>query len=383
MLRLGVSGTMQAPRSRGLFLKCTGVIGMLERLEELEIRYLEIERLMADPEVATDPSRLVALGKEHASLGAKVGMYRAYRETLGQVKDAEAMLEDGSDPDLAELAQEELASLKDRQDALEEELRVALVPEDVNDSRDVFIEIRAAVGGDEAALFATELYRMYARYALNQGWEVELLDTHDTGVGGFKEVIFEVRGKGVYSRLKHESGAHRVQRVPITESSGRLHTSTVTVAVLPEAEDVEVDIRDQDMRIDVFHAGGAGGQNVNKVATAIRITHIPTGIVAVCQDERSQLRNKQKAMAVIKARLLDRALREHQQAISQERKAKVGTGERSEKIRTYNFPQDRVTDHRISLTLHNIHTLLDGDLDMLVEPLMAEERSKRLEASIS
>jgi len=352
---------------------------MLDRLAQLEQRYLEIEKLMADPEVATDLARLIALGKEHSSLEPAVATYRAYKQTMQAMKEAQAILQEASDPDLVALAQEELCTLKERQTTLEEGLKVALLPKDATDNRDVFIEVRAAAGGEEAALFAGELYRMYARYAQDRGWEVELIDTRETGIGGFKEIVFEVKGLDVSNRLKHESGAHRVQRVPVTESSGRLHTSTVTVAVLPEAEDVEVDLSEEDLRIDIFHAGGHGGQNVNKVATAVRITHLPTGITAVCQDERSQLRNKQKAMAVIKARILDRAMREQQQEVSQQRRSQVGTGERSEKIRTYNFPQDRVTDHRINVTLHNLKGVLGGDLDSFIEPLIAMERDRRLE----
>lgn len=356
---------------------------MLDRLAQLEQRYLDIEALMADPEVATDMARLIALGKERSSLEPVVGFYRAYQQTVQAMKEAQAILQEASDPDLVALAQEEINTLKERQATLEEELTVALLPKDPTDDRDVFIEIRAAAGGEEAALFAGELYRMYARYAQNRGWGVELIDARETGIGGFKEIVFEVKGRNVSNRLKYESGGHRVQRVPITESSGRLHTSTVTVAVLPEAEDVEVDIREEDLRIDIFHAGGHGGQNVNKVATAIRITHLPTGIVAVCQDERSQLRNKQKAMAVLKARFLDRVTRAQQQQISQQRRSLVGTGERAEKVRTYNYPQDRVTDHRINLTLHNLKGLLAGDLDPLIDPLMVQERSRLLEASVA
>ena len=347
---------------------------MLDRIAQMEQRLLDIETLMADPEVATDSTRLMALGKERSSLEPAVVSYRVYQRTEQALREARAIVQEAGDADLVALAQEEIATLEERQATLEEELKLAMSPKNPIDDRDVFVEIRAAAGGEEAALFAAELYRMYTRYAQIRGWEVELIDSRETGIGGFKEIVFEVRGGGAYSRLKHESGGHRVQRVPATESSGRLHTSTVTVAVIPEAEDVEVDLKDEDLRIDVFHAGGHGGQNVNKVATAVRITHLPTGIVAVCQDERSQLRNKQKAMAVVKARLLDKVTQEQHQEISQNRRSQVGTGERSEKVRTYNFPQDRVTDHRINLTLHNIPGIIGGGLDALVEPLMARER---------
>ena len=346
---------------------------LLDRLDQLEQWYLEIEKLMADAKVATDLARLIALGKERSSLESVVATYQAYKQTLQAVEETRAILQEANEPDLVALAQEEISTLEKKRAALEEELKVALSPKDPTDNRDVFVEIRAAAGGEEATLFASELYRMYTRYAQSRGWNVELIDTRETGIGGFKEIVFEVKGQDVSSRLKHESGGHRVQRVPVTESSGRLHTSTVTVAVLPEAEDVEVDLNEEDLRIDIFHAGGHGGQNVNKVATAVRITHLPTGITAVCQDERSQLRNKQKAMAVIKARILDRATREQQQEVTQQRRSQVGTGERSEKVRTYNFPQDRVTDHRINLTLHNLRSVLEGNLDSLIEPLMAQE----------
>jgi peptide chain release factor 1 len=355
---------------------------MLDKIAQMEQRHRDIELLMADPEVATDLERLIALGKERAYLDPIINSYSVYMKTSKSLIEAQAIVKEGGDTDLLALAREEISILEERQLELEKELELALLSNDPIDERDVFVEIRAAVGGDEAALFAAELYRMYVRHAQNNGWQVELIDARETGIGGFKEIVFGVKGRGAYSKLKHESGGHRVQRVPATESSGRLHTSTVTVAVIPEAEDVEVDLKDEDLRIDIFHAGGAGGQNVNKVATAVRITHTPTGIVAVCQDERSQLRNKQKAMAVVKARLLDKVKREHEQEISSNRRLQVGTGERSEKIRTYNFPQDRVTDHRINLTLHNIPGILDGDLDKLVEPLIEWERTQRLEALV-
>lgn len=334
---------------------------------------------MGEPDVATDAARLAELGKEYAALEPIVAKYRALTDVLQQLEEAQALLDEAGDADMVALAKEEVDALTERRDALNRELQLALVPGDPNDERDVFVEIRAAAGGEEAALFAGDLYRMYSRYAQLQGWNVEIVDANETGIGGFREIIFEVRGKRAYSRLKFESGGHRVQRVPVTESSGRIHTSTVTVAVMPEAEDVDVDVDEKDLRIDTFHAGGHGGQNVNKVATAVRMTHLPTGIVAICQDERSQLRNKQKAMAVLKARLLDRALREQREAVTADRRSKVGTGERAEKVRTYNFPQDRVTDHRINLTLHNLPTILDGNLDPLIDPLVEEERTLRLE----
>ena len=351
---------------------------MLERVALLDKRFRELEELMANPSVASDFARLAALAKERASLERVVALYQEHRGILKGLEEAGAIIQERGDPELAALAREEVNALEERQLALERELAIALVPKDPQDERDIIVEIRAAAGGDEAALFAGDLYRMYTRYSQVQGWEVEVIDAHDTGIGGFKEIVFEVRGQSAYSRLKHESGVHRVQRVPTTESSGRLHTSTVTVAVLPEAEEVEIDLKEEELRIDVFHAGGHGGQNVNKVATAVRITHLPSGIVAVCQDERSQLRNKQKAMAVLRARLLDRATQEQQQEISQDRRSQVGTGVRAEKARTYNYPQNRVTDHRIGLTLHNLEAVLDGDLDALIDPLLSMDQARKL-----
>ena len=351
---------------------------MLDRLAEMERRYQEIEDLMASPAVATDRARVTELAKEHSSLESTVSTYRKYVKTLEALEETQVIINEAADPELIVLAQEELDALEERQHALDAQLKEALLPKDPQDERDTFVEIRAAAGGDEAALFAADLYRMYTRYVQTKGWTVDLVDASATGIKGFKEIIFEVKGRGAYSRLKHESGVHRVQRVPLTESSGRLHTSTVTVAVLPEADDVELEIAEEELRIDIFHAGGHGGQNVNKVATAVRITHLPTGIMAVCQDERSQLRNKQKAMAVLRARLLSIAVQQQQQEISQDRRSQVGTGERSEKARTYNFPQDRITDHRIGLTLHSLQAVLEGDLDPIVDPLIEWDRQRNL-----
>ena len=354
------------------------MIIVLEKLAQMERRYQEIEELLGSPAVATDPARLTELAKEHSSLESTVSIYHKYVKALEALEEARVIIKEGADPELIALAQEELEALEERQLALDDQLKEALLPKDPQDERDTFVEIRAAAGGDEAALFAADLYRMYTRYAQVKGWAVDLVDASETGIKGFKEIVFEVKGRGAYSRLKHESGVHRVQRVPVTESSGRLHTSTVTVAVLPEAEDVEVGIAEEDLRIDIFHAGGHGGQNVNKVATAVRITHLPTGIMAVCQDERSQLRNKQKAMAVLRARLLAIAVQQQQQEISQDRRSQVGTGERSEKARTYNFPQDRITDHRIGFTLHSLQAVLEGDLDPIVDRLIEWDRQRKL-----
>ena len=353
---------------------------MLDKLAEMELRLNEIDELMASPSVAVDTARLISLSRERASLEPVVNSYKEYLEIQHSLEDTQSIIREADDPDLVALAKEEVASLEDKRSVLEKDMKQALIPTDPSDTRNVFVEIRAATGGDEASLFAGDLYRMYSRYAQLQRWQVDLVDAHESGVGGFKEIIFQVNGRDVYSYLKYESGAHRVQRVPVTESSGRLHTSTATVAVLPEAEEVDIDIKDEDLRIDIFHAGGHGGQNVNKVATAVRVIHLPTGIVAVCQDERSQLRNKEKALNVLRARLFDKVQREQQESLSQERRSKVGTGERSEKIRTYNFPQDRITDHRINKSFHNIQSILDGEMAPVVEPLREYEQSQRMES---
>lgn len=350
---------------------------MWDRLEELQRRYDELTAEMARPEVAADYERLQSLARERAGLEDVVSLYAAYRQAERDIEQARAVLSD-DDEELAALAREEIAALQAQRQDLEERLKRALLPRDPRDDRDVIVEIRAAEGGEEAALFAADLYRMYARYADKRGWQVEVLSFNETGIGGFREIIFEVRGRGAYSRLKYESGTHRVQRVPETEAQGRIHTSTATVAVLPEAEDVEVQVNDADLRVDIFHAGSAGGQNVNKVATAVRLTHLPTGIVVTCQDERSQLKNRQKAMAVLRARLLDMAQREQAAEITEARRAQVGRGERAEKIRTYNFPQDRVTDHRVGLTMHNLPRVLDGELDELIDAVATAEEARAL-----
>ena len=293
------------------------------------------------------------------------------------------MLGDKPDEEMATLVKQEVEGLESQLDYLLQELKLALLPKDANDARDIIMEIRAGTGGDEAALFAADLFRMYSRYAQAKGWDVDIIDFNESGIGGFKEIIFEIRGKGAFSRLKYEKGVHRVQRVPVTESSGRIHTSAATVAVLPEAEEVEVDISPDDLRIDIFHSGGAGGQNVNKVATAVRITHLPSGMVVVCQDERSQLRNKTKAMAVLRARFLDMERSKQEKETSTQRRSQVGTGDRSEKIRTYNFPQDRVSDHRISLNLHNLPRIMEGELDQLIDALATDDQAKQLQEQLA
>jgi len=352
---------------------------MIERLEAVEKRYEELNQLMAQPEVVADIERLQSLAKEQAGISDLVAKYREYKKTSQALEETRAMLDDSLDEGMVALVKEELENLKARLESLTQGIEEALLPRDPKDGKDVIVEIRAGAGGDEAALFAADLFRMYTRYAESKGWEVDVIDSNQSGIGGFKEIIFEVKGKGAYSRLKYERGVHRVQRVPVTEASGRIHTSTATVAVLPEAKDVEVEISPDDLRVDIFCSGGHGGQNVNKVATAVRITHLPTGIVATCQDERSQLRNKTKAMTVLRARILDRERRRHFEEVARERRSQVGTGERSEKIRTYNFPQGRVSDHRIGLTLYNLERILEGELDPIIDALATSEQTTQLE----
>ncbi|MEE9284812.1 MAG: peptide chain release factor 1 [Dehalococcoidia bacterium] len=359
---------------------------LTDKLEDAVRRYDELTEMMGQPDVAGDYGKVQALAKERASLERVVGLYRNYKKTVAEIGETQTLLQERPDPELAAMAREEMESLTQRRDQLAQDIQVALLPADPNDEKSVIVEVRAGAGGDEAGLFAADLYRMYARYAASKNWRVDLLNHHETGIGGFKEVTFEIAGKGAYSRLKHESGVHRVQRVPETETSGRIHTSTATVAVLPEADEVDVDINPDDLRIDIFHSGGHGGQNVQKVATAVRIVHNPTGITAVCQDERSQLKNKQKAMAVLRARLLDMELRKQRDEITQRRRSQVGTADRSEKIRTYNFPQNRVTDHRLELSLHNLSDLLEGKegtLDELIDALATREQAQRLEEAIT
>ncbi len=343
-----------------------------EKLERMYRRFQEIERLMSQPEVATNPASLQALGKEHSTLQQPSAEYSSYLEVQRQIAEVQALLKDTTDSDMRHFAREELVELEQRRDTLDDSLMKYLVDVDPNDEKNVIVEIRAGTGGEEASLFAADLFRMYTRYAQRHGWDIEVIDSTMSGAKGFKEIVFEVRGHGAYSRLKFERGVHRVQRVPSTEAAGRIHTSASTVAVLPEAEEVEIDINPEEIRTDIFHSGGAGGQNVNKVATAVRLTHIPTGIVAICQDERSQLKNRLKAMAVLRARLYDAKSREQSDKIEQDRRSQVGTGDRSEKMRTYNFPQDRITDHRIGQSYHNIERMLDGELDELIDALAAD-----------
>ncbi|KPK21675.1 MAG: peptide chain release factor 1 [Dehalococcoidia bacterium SM23_28_1] len=356
---------------------------MWDKLASIEKRYEELAQEMARPEVAADFQQLQTLAKEHASLEGIVSLYREYKRVDTALAEARSLAEDSPDRELAAMARDEAAQLGQQRQRLEDEIRLALLPKDPYDERPVIMEIRAAAGGGEAALFAADLFRMYSRYAERQGWPTEVMSSHPSDLGGFKEIIYEVRGRGAYSRLKYEGGAHRVQRIPITEASGRIHTSTATVAVLPEADEVDLKIDEDDLRIDIFRAGGHGGQNVNKLSTAVRITHIPSGMTAVCQDERSQLKNKLKALTVLRARLLDVEQKRQHQEISEARRAQVGSGERAEKVRTYNFPQDRVTDHRVGLTVHSLPAILDGDLDEIIDALATEEQAKRLQETLA
>ncbi len=350
---------------------------LLDKLAGIEARYDELERMISDPANVNDYEKIAELAQERAEIEDIVSATRTYRQTLHELDEARALLDD---PDMAELAEQEVAALEARQKALEDQLRSMLLPRDPRDEKNVIVEIRAGAGGDEAGLFAAELFRMYTRYAENHGWKTEVISANETGVGGYKEIIFTVKGKGAYSRLKYESGVHRVQRVPVTESQGRIHTSTATVAVLAEIDEVEIEINPNDLRIDTYRSAGAGGQNVQKNETAIRIHHLPTGLIVSCQDERSQLQNKQRAMAVLRAKLYDMEQERLRSAQEAARRSQVGTGERSEKIRTYNFPQNRVTDHRIGLTVYNLPAVLEGELDQFIDELATREQAERLQA---
>ena len=352
---------------------------MLDQLKKIEKRYQELEQQISLPDVVSNLKQLRVMAQERASLENIVIKYRKYKDTAKTLEETRGMLTEELDEGMKALVAQEIESLESQSRHQLQELKLALLPKDANDDRDIIMEIRAGTGGEEAGLFAADLFRMYSRYAQTRGWAIDIIDVNETGIGGIREIIFEIKGKGAFSRFKYERGVHRVQRVPTTESSGRIHTSTATVAVLPEAREVELNINPNDLRVDIFHSGGAGGQNVNKVATAVRIIHLPTGIVAVCQDERSQLRNKTKAMSVLRARLLDIEQRKQEGEITEQRRSQVGTGERAEKIRTYNFPQDRVTDHRIGLTLRNLPRIIQGELDELIDALATSEQVKQLE----
>lgn len=356
---------------------------MFERLKEIEERYRLVESQLSDPDLAKRPSEYQRLAKEHAELSAIVDTFRSYRSVLQQIQESRTLLRSEKDQEVRDLAQEEIELLTFRQRELEDRLKAMLTPKDPHDHKNIFLEIRAGTGGEEAGLFAADLFRMYSKFAERRGWRVEVVDSHPTGVGGLKEVIALVEGKGAYSHLKFESGVHRVQRVPVTESQGRIHTSAVTVAVLPEAEDVEVHIDPSDLRVDVFRSSGPGGQSVNTTDSAVRITHLPTGVVVTCQDEKSQHKNKAKALRVLKARLLDQMREEQRKAISQQRRIQVGSGDRSERIRTYNFPQGRVTDHRIGLTIYRLPEVLEGDLDEIIASLQDHYNAEALKEGSS
>lgn len=352
---------------------------MFDRLDAVEARFEKLNELLSDPEVVSDPQKLKEYSKEQSNIAETVETYREYKEINSEYKDAKMMLEDKLDPDMREMVKEEMDSLAEQLKDLEAKMKILLLPKDPNDDKNVIMEIRGAAGGDEAALFAGDLYRMYSRFAENQGWKTEVIDANSTGLGGYKEIIFMVNGKGAFSKLKFENGAHRVQRVPETESGGRIHTSTATVAVLPEAEEVEVDVHEKDIRVDTFASSGPGGQSVNTTMSAVRLTHVPTGIVVSCQDEKSQIKNKEKAMKVLRARIYDKFQQEAQAEYDANRKSAVGTGDRSERIRTYNFPQNRVTDHRIGLTIQKLDQILEGKLEEFIDALIVEDQSSKLE----
>lgn len=356
-------------------------MNLADKLEKIKIRFDSINEQLSDPNISADREKMISLTKERSDLTDIVEAYSRYAVVLKNIKGNKEIIDSVSDSDLVSMALAELDELNAEKELLEEEIKVLILPKDPNDDKSVIMEIRAGTGGEEAALFAGDLYRMYTRYAEMRNWKIELVDISDTGLGGIKEAVFSVNGNNVYGDLKFESGVHRVQRVPETEGSGRVHTSAASVAVLPEAEDVQIEINQNDLKIDIFRAGGAGGQNVNKVETAVRITHLPTGIVVQCQDERSQLKNRQKAMKVLKARLYDMELKKQNDEISAQRKSMVRSGDRSDKIRTYNFPQNRVTDHRIGLTLYNLSNIMEGHIGELIEQLKIADKTEKLQAA--
>lgn len=351
---------------------------MLEKLNFIEDKYKELGEKVMDPDLLKDMKEYQKTMKEYVDLKPIVDRYKEYQTYLSELKDTEEMLGENLDDEMRELAKEDLKNLQENIEKAEEDLKIMLIPKDPNDERNVIMEIRGGIGGEEAALFAGDLFRMYSMYADKRGYRTEIMSTNETGIGGFKEVIFMITGKGAYSRLKHESGVHRVQRVPETEASGRIHTSAATVAVMPEADDVEIEINENDIKTDVYRASGHGGQCVNTTDSAVRLTHIPTGLVVTCQDEKSQLKNKEKAMKVLKSRLYDKMLQEQNDELAKLKKGQVGSGDRSERIRTYNFPQGRVTDHRINLTLYRLEDFLNGDLDEMIDALLTHEQAEKL-----
>lgn len=352
---------------------------IFEQLENVQIRYEEINSMLSDPEIIKDSKKLTELSKEEGDLRETVQEFQKYKEVKEELESTEELLAEDLESEMKELAEMERDELSEQKEALEEQLKILLIPKDENDDKNVIMEIRGAAGGDEAQLFAADLFGMYQKYADKNGWKTEVLESTSTGVGGFKEIIFQINGKGVYSKLKYENGAHRVQRVPETESQGRVHTSTATVVVMPELEDIEYEIDQNDIRVDIYRASGAGGQHVNMTDSAVRMTHIPTGIVVAMQDERSQLKNREKAIKILRSRVFDFYEREAQAEIDAERKSAIGTGDRSERIRTYNFPQGRVTDHRINLTLHKLEQILSGDIDEIIEELTLQDQASKLE----
>jgi peptide chain release factor 1 len=351
---------------------------MFDKLDFIEEKYKDLSKKISDPEVISNTSEWQKYVKEHAQLEPVVEKYKEFKAVSEQLEEAKEMLKDKLDDDFREMVKEEVKELTEKKEELTQELKILLIPKDPNDDKNVIVEVRAGAGGDEAGLFAGDLFRMYSRYAERKGWKVEIMSSNDQGVGGFKEVIFMVKGKGAYSRLKYESGVHRVQRVPTTESSGRIHTSTATVAVLPEADDIDIEVNPSDVRIDVFRSSGNGGQHVNTTDSAVRLTHIPTGIVVSCQDEKSQLKNKEKAFKILKARLYDKYQRERDAELAEARRSQVGTGDRSERIRTYNFPQGRITDHRINLTVYKLESFLDGEIDEMIDSLITTDQAEKL-----
>lgn len=354
---------------------------LLERLKKIKNRYDQINEQLSDSAITSDREKMINLSRERSDLEEIISAFEKYSKVIKDIDGNKEIISSKVDKELTEIAETELEELEERKIIIEDEIKLLLLPKDPNDNKSIIIEVRAGTGGEEAALFAADLFRMYSRYAEIKAWKTELIDINYTGIGGLKEVIFSINGEAIYGELKFESGVHRVQRVPVTEGSGRVHTSAASVVVLPEVEDVQVDINPNDLKIDIFRSGGAGGQNVNKVETAVRITHLPTGIVVQCQDERSQLKNRQKAMKVLRARLYDMKMKEQESEVSAQRKSMVKSGDRSDKIRTYNFPQNRVTDHRIGLTLYNLSEIINGNLSELIEQLKLADRTEKLQAA--